>query len=244
MDADEFVPQPAHGRVVSATRHVGLGDVRADSRVRLDALARFIQDVADDDASSAPMDDDGVWILRRLTMRIDRTPKFRADVTLRTWCSGTGARWAERRTDLDVGASRCAEAVALWVYTDPKRGPKPLPAEFADIWGVSAGGRKVRPTLRHATPSGVRRRATWPLRAVDLDIVGHVNNAAYWAPVEDELVRRGPVRVTRAEIEFRSGLTLDEPVEYTVAERDNGFACWLSVHGDVRASALVECASL
>ena len=51
-------------------------------------------------------------------------------------------------------------------------------------------------------------RVAWPLRATDIDVVGHVNNAAYWAAVEDELARRGHPRVHRAEIEFRAGLDL------------------------------------
>ena len=88
------------GRVITVTRTVGLSDVRPDTRARLDALARIVQDVADADAASAPVDDMGVWILRRLALHVMRTPRFRADVTAQTWCSGTGARWAERRTRL------------------------------------------------------------------------------------------------------------------------------------------------
>jgi acyl-ACP thioesterase len=243
MIADEFIPMPGEGRVVTITRTVGLGDVRPDARVRLDALARFLQDVSDTDAATAPLNDNGVWVMRRLALRIDRTPKLRADVTLRTWCSGVGARWAERRTDVAVGSTPAAHAAALWVYTDPERGaPKPLPPEFDSIWGVTAAGRKVRAKLRHPAPDGAGRTTPWPLRAVDIDVLDHVNNAAYWAPIEEELARRGAPRVAAASLEFRAGLTLGEPVECTIAERPDGFACWLVVRGDVRASALVECA--
>lgn len=242
MIADEFIPAPAEGRVVTITRTVGLGDVRPDARVRLDALARYVQDVADTDAATAPVDDDGVWVMRRIALRIDRAPKLRADVTLQTWCSGFGACWAERRTDLTVDATAVVHAVALWVYTDFERGaPKRLPAAFDAVWGLSAGGRKVRANLRHAGPDGVQRTCPWPLRAVDVDVLNHVNNAAYWAPIEEELARRGNPRVAAAELEFRAGLAHDEPVICTIADRPDGFACWLTVRGDVRASALVEC---
>jgi acyl-ACP thioesterase len=81
----------------------------------------------------------------------------------------------------------------------------------------------------------------WPLRATDLDVVGHVNNAAYWAPVEEELARRGRPPVERAEIEFRAGLDPDDEVEFTVCDSSDGFASWLLVDGDVRASMLVKC---
>ena len=242
MMADEFIPAPGEGRVVTIDRAVGLGDVRPDGRVRLDALARYLQDVADADAATAPVDDSGVWVMRRLALRIDRTPKLRADVTLRTWCSGFGACWAERRTDLTVAATPAVQAVALWVYTDFERGtPKRLPAAFDAVWGAAAGGRKVRANLRHAAPEGAQHATPWLLRAVDLDVLGHVNNAAYWAPIEEELARRGSPRVTAAELEFRTGLAHGEPVNCTIVDRTDGFACWLTVHDDVRASALVEC---
>ena len=74
-------------------------------------------------------------------------------------------------------------------------------------------------------------------------MLDHVNNAAYWAPVEEELARRGTPRVRDAEIEFRGGLDGDEPVDIVVADIAAGFAAWCCVGGDVRASALVACAS-
>src|SRR5215207_9764116 len=127
------------GRVVHVTRTIGLADVRPDTTARLDALARVVQDVADADASTAPIPDMGLWILRRLGLRIVRTPRFRAEVEARTWCSGVGPRWAERRTQLQVAGVLCVEATALWVHTDPATGaPTALPAEFATVWGAGA----------------------------------------------------------------------------------------------------------
>jgi acyl-ACP thioesterase len=230
------------GRVIEITRAVGLADVRPDTTARLDALARIVQDVAEADAATAPIPDMGIWILRRMELRIARTPRLRAGVDARTWCSGVGRRWAERRTQLNVADVLCVEAIALWVHTDPVTGaPTALPAAFDAIWGVSAHGRQVSARLQHGAPGYDARRYRWALRAVDLDVVGHVNNAAYWAPIEDELAHRGTPRVTRAEIEFRTGLELDDPVEFLVTDTEAGFAAWLTVDGDVRASMLVEC---
>jgi acyl-ACP thioesterase len=84
------------------------------------------------------------------------------------------------------------------------------------------------------------------LRSTDLDVVGHVNNAAYWHAIEDELARRGRPRVRSAEIEFRAGLELTDTVELVVADptdtnMGDGFAAWLCAGGAVRASVLVGC---
>jgi acyl-ACP thioesterase len=228
------------GRVVEITRHVGLADVRPDATLRLDAIARAVQDVADTDAAESPVAGMGVWILRRLELEIARTPRFRAALDLRTWCSGVGPRWAERRTDVLVGDRLCIEATALWVHVDPERGtPVRLPPAFAEIWAPSANGRTVSARLRHDGPAPGAPSRPWTLRATDLDVVGHVNNAAYWAPVEEELARRGRPRVQRVEIEFRAGLDEGDAVEFVVDDRRDGFASWLRVAGDVRASMLV-----
>ena len=238
-----FVARPDRGRVVTIARQVGLADVRPDSSVRLDAIARFLQDVADHDAVTAEVDG-GLWVLRRLALRIDHTPRFRAELVCSTWCSGVGARWAERRTDLVFGEATCVQAAAIWVHVDAVTGaPARLPAGFDPLWGVSAQGRKVRANLRHTPPPPDVAPARWPLRATDLDVLDHVNNAAYWAPVEEELARRGTPRVREAEIEFRGGVYGDEPVDIVVAEVPAGFAAWWCVRGDVRASALVACAT-
>ena len=234
-------------RVTSIIRHVGLADVGPDTRARLDALARIVQDVSDFDATSAAVEGMGLWILRRLDLRIAATPRFRAEVTASTWCSGIGARWAERTSQLHVNDQLCVEATSIWVHTDPEHGaPTPLPPGFDAVWGATAAGRKVSARLRHPPPPPAAARRDWPLRATDIDVVGHVNNAAYWAAIEEELARRGRPRVHSAEIEFRSGLDLADVVEVAVADtpvstNDAGFAAWMCVGGDVRASVLVGC---
>jgi acyl-ACP thioesterase len=239
---DEFTARPDVGRVVTIARHVGLGDVRPDATLRLDALARFLQDVADRDAATAELES-GVWVLRRLTVQLARTPRFRTDLTLHTWCSGIGPRWAERRTTVCRDARVCVDAVGLWVHIDPSTGaPIPLPPGFDERWGPTANGRRVRASLRHGPPPADGRAEKWPLRAADVDVLGHINNAAYWIPVEEELARRGRPRVTRAEIEFRGGLDGDERVEILTVDTHDGFGSWCRVDGDIRASALVACA--
>jgi acyl-ACP thioesterase len=239
----EFAAYPEAGRVVSLPVRVGLGDTRRDARLRLDALARYLQDVADEDAATAPVaDDESVWVLRRLVVDITRTPRFRDALELATWCSGTGARWAERRTDVRrAGVPEvAARSRGLWVHVDRQTGrPSPLPASFDAVWGTSANRRQVRARLEHDGPGSNGARERWPLRATDIDLVGHVNNAAYWTAVEELLARRPTLRVARAEIEFRAGVLPGEDVDLVVADDDDGFRCWFLVGPEVRASALV-----
>src|SRR3954454_20918311 len=91
-------------RRYTASRPVRLSDVTPKGRMRLDAAARYLQDVANDDAVDAIGEDAASWVVRRTTLRVERFPVFREEVVLTTWASGIGGRWAERSTSV-VGSS-------------------------------------------------------------------------------------------------------------------------------------------
>ena len=52
----------------------------------------------------------------------------------------------------------------------------------------------------------------WPLRATDVDIHGHVNNAVHWQAVE-ELASTGRRGCVRAELDYRQPIDLGEEIE-------------------------------
>ena len=239
VDPKEFVPLPATGRRVTRERHVRLGDVTSRGRARLDALAGYLQDVAADDVEDAGIV--GAWVLRRLVLAVGDPPRYRDVVELTTFCSGSGSRFAERRTTLTVAGRIAVEAVALWVYVDEAGRPARLREWFFDLYGEAAGGRQVRSRLRHPPPAPDATVRSWPLRVSDVDVLDHVNNAASWAAVEDELGRHHAERLpTRAEMEYRRPVDLDEAIELRTSTRADGVACWLTRGDDVCTSALVR----
>ena len=238
VDPAEFVPLPDAGRRVIRSRRVRLSDVTVTGRVRLDALARYLQDVAADDVDDAGLP--GAWVLRRLVVALGDPPRFRDEVHLTTFCSGIGSRFAERRTTVVVGERVAVEAVALWVYVDEAGRPTPLEDWFFDHYGVAAAGRRVTSRLRHPRPAADCERRPWPLRVTDVDVLDHVNNAASWAAVEDELDRRAPARpIARAEMEYRAAVDLGEQIELCTAPGTDPLACWLACADEVRTSAQV-----
>jgi acyl-ACP thioesterase len=239
---DEFASLPAGGRRVTRERRVGLSDAATSGRLRLDALARFLQDVASDDVNDAGLV--GNWVLRRVVVALGDVPHIGDLVALTTFCSGYGSRWAERRTTVTVADRIAAEVVSIWVYVDEFGRPVPLRDWFFDQYAEAAAGRRVSPRLRHAPPpvTGGETRG-WPLRITDLDVLAHVNNAASWAAIEDELGRRVPDRrVTRAEMEYRAPVDLDDQVELRTLAGPSSLACWLTCGDEVRTSALVHLA--
>jgi acyl-ACP thioesterase len=207
VEATELVPAPPAGRVFTEDARVGLGDVAPSGRVRLDAVARMLQDAAFADVIDSGVLDDGVWVVRRLRLRVERFPRFEETVTVATWCSGTGPLWAERRSTVRGEQGGLVEAVALWVHLAPDgMRPCPLPEGFAPIYGAAAAGRRVRARLRHPSAApGDASASTWRFRGADLDLAGHVNNAAYWEMLEEELaIAPDPPAPYDTEIEHRA----------------------------------------
>lgn len=200
------------GRRFRHHARVGLGDAAPDGRARLDALARWLQDAAYLDVVDAGFEGRGAWVVRRSRMEIARFPAFGEPLELTTWASGLGKMWAERRTTIAGERGGAVEATALWVFVDPESG-RPLPLEPAQVaaWGTSAAGRRVRARLTHDDAPAEAPATPWRFRRADLDVADHVNNAAYWEVVEEDLeIAREAALV--AEVEHRGAADAGEAV--------------------------------
>jgi acyl-ACP thioesterase len=206
VESPDPVTLPPKGRVFRHADRATLADVAPSGRARLDALARWLQDAAYEDALDSGLDGGGVWIVRRMTVRVHRFPRLLDPIEVATFCSGVAPLWAERSSLVLSGGEPVAEAVAVWVHLEPDGArPKPLPAGFDAIYGPSAMGRRVRARLRHpATPPEGAAVRPWRFRGADLDPAGHVNNAVYWQTLEEELVAAEPPGGLAAEIEHRA----------------------------------------
>ena len=232
-------------RTFTGTRRVRLGDVDATGRVRLDALARYLQDVATDDVDDADVagtPDDHTWVLRRLAVTVHRWPQFRDWIELVTWCSATAGSAAERRTSLAVDGEVVIESDALWAFVGPDGRPARLGPEFLARYSPDTPRRRLSTRLQHELAPADALRTGWPLRATDLDVLGHVNNSVHWAAVEQVLQRSdGAIRDGwTVELEYRAALEADDEPDLAVVPTSDGFACWLECDGVTRASAVAR----
>lgn len=255
--ASELVALPAEGRRHSATRPVRLGDVDPAGRLRLDAVARYLQDVANDDATDAGLPNAFGWVVRRTMLRVARAPVLGERCTATTFCSGVGRSWAERRTSIVGDAGGSVEAASLWVQIDPATGrPAALDESFTALYGAAAGGRRVSARLSLPAPppeSGgvsagdgdgarVGDRSTidrpWAVRQVDLDRLGHVNNAVAWSVLHELLGERATGPGTGV-VEYVDGIDLaDSPLALRSHVDDAGVvSAWLVAAGRVRLAA-------
>ena len=200
----ELAPSPPAGRVFEREVVPGLADATRSGRVRLDAIARWLQDIAYGDIVDAGLAGRGAWVVRRARMKVESFPRFGEPVAARTFCSAAGRVAAERRTSLSGGAA-AVESVATWIHVDTETlRPLRLGDEFEAVYGESAGSRKANFRLGHPDPPAGASASPWRFRASDVDVAGHVNNAAYWEPVEELFAETAEEpRAVDLEIEYR-----------------------------------------
>jgi acyl-ACP thioesterase len=237
----ELVERPAAGRVFEGARRVRLADVSPAGRLRLDAAARFLQDVSADDTADAALPDAEAWVVRKTVIEVTAFPRYLEPIALATWCSGTGSHWAERRISITGDAGSGIEAATTWVHFDTATGrPSRIPAGFDEIYGEAAGGRKVKARLDHPDPPTTELDGfAWPLRFTDFDVLGHVNNAACWQIVEEALSARRDLRAPlRAEVQHRTAIERDATVEVQVAH-EPGLRLWVKADDVVALTATV-----
>jgi acyl-ACP thioesterase len=234
---NELVGPPPGGRIFQLQTRTWFADCAPSGRIRLDALARWLQDIAYADVEDAGLASMAVWVVRRTRIRVRRFPRFGERFSLATFCSGLGRMWGERRTTVrrSDAADPDVEAVALWVHLDPADWrPIPFSDRETELYGSAAAGRRVSARLRHPAPDPDAPSSTWTFRSVDLDIAGHVNNAAYWEPLEEELLSGPEPERIDVEIEFRT------PCQPGVKQLvRNGARRWIVGDGEAHASLLV-----
>lgn len=238
---------PSEGRRYRSSRRVRLGDVGPSGELRLDAVARYLQDIASDDVDEAGINGEAGWVVRRSTLEVTGRPLYEDVVEMTTWCSGTGAAWAERRTSISSKGRSLVEGASLWVCMDTATmRPRVLGDRFFGVYGAGARARPVPSRLRLATgppPGSTSRR--WPLRHADFDVLGHVNNAIAWAAIEQEVALSwSGLWVVQAEVEYRRPIEDSDDLAVVGVDQDGLVGVWLiEASGEAAVSALVRLAT-
>jgi acyl-ACP thioesterase len=239
---DALVPPPPTGRTFRVGYKIRLSDADENGRLRLDAVARFLQDAAMDDVEEtgwgAP---EHLWVLR--SVRIDVLEPFLGDSTVQilTWGSSFSSLAAGRRWSLAGDAGGAIEVDSTWVHLDGDARPARIGEGF-ERYAEAAQGRAASTKLTLAPPALDGSRRSWPLRATDADRMGHVNNAAYWDAVEHRLAAGTPDlrRPVRARLDYRHPIDLGDAVELVEEAHDGGYAAAFVVDDAVRAVARLE----
>ncbi|MFJ4654198.1 acyl-[acyl-carrier-protein] thioesterase [Nocardia sp. NPDC088792] len=227
---------------------VRAGDVDRNGRLRLDAIARYLQDIAWEDLNAGGFaDSDPTWIVRRTVLDVIRPIRWPDRVTLRRWCSGVSSRWANMRVRITSDAGGLVETEAFWINVDENTGTtaRISDAGFAHLAATTDHHRlRWTPMVGEKPPEHSDHDLPYPIRAVDIDLLQHMNNAAYWQAVEQVLpgfaeVITGP---HRAIFEYNAPITAEQTLRIRPELRPTGLHLWLlageSISAAVRISSI------
>ena len=183
---------------------------------------------------------DHLWVMRHVRIEVVTPPVDDDHVELSTWCSGIASVAAGRRMSLVGDRGGCVELDSVWVHL----GPDARPARLVgfETYAEAAAGRVVSTKLELPGPAAGARRLHWPLRLTDIDLLGHVNNAAYWHAVEELLPEQGPDSrlPLRARLEHRHAIDLEDSVELVSDLHHGRLAVAFMVGNAARAVGSVE----
>ncbi|SIS14435.1 acyl-[acyl-carrier-protein] thioesterase [Williamsia sterculiae] len=194
-------------RFYEATYRIRTGDVDQEMRVRLDTVARYLQDIANDNLEATPFHDtDPFWIVRRTVIDVIEPIGWPGNVTLQRWCGGLSTRWTNMRVSIraDHETNRFnpeprpagrIETEAFWILVNEKGMPTRLSDEGFDLLAEMTHEHRLKWKTMHPDPLPEAGELSdlapedreHILRSTDFDAFKHLNNAAYWAAVEDEL---------------------------------------------------------
>ena len=223
-------------RRFTSQRRISLSDTGVTGRLRLDAIARYLQDAATEDWLDAGFDlDSHVWVVRRTEVVLHEPFRPEDVVEVETWCSGVAGSAAARRYSLRGSGGGRAEAESIWIHLDRSLRPKRLDERFLRVYGASAGARRAPTRFTLPDPPAARSELPWPLRATDEDRLGHVNNAAFWFPLE-ELWSERLAAPARVRVEYRR--PIDRGDEVLLAHAAN--LAWLVVGDEARSAARLD----
>ena len=165
-----------------------------------------------------------VWILSRMSVQIDRRPKYREAVTVRSWPRGWEKLFAIRDFDLyDAQGSPAIRARSCWIIIDmEKRRPmRPQAAmdgmpqnEGMDALPFIPAGLAERPSLLKTA----EQRAQY----TDVDYNGHVNNVSYirWIENAADPSLLEQAKQSRLDINYTNEILLGEAADLWSAEID------------------------
>ncbi|WP_051461425.1 acyl-[acyl-carrier-protein] thioesterase [Tomitella biformata] len=237
---------PESGPLFVFDRPVRTGDVDEEKQLRLDGVARYLQDIASDQVGAMG---EGVinpiWIVRRTVIDVVKPITWPTRVHLERWCSAMSTRWATMRVDIDGEDGGRIETEAFWININPETGmPTRIGDELERVLSARTTEHRLRwrPLLKDAAPDVPE--TPFPLRFTDIDPMRHLNNTVYLHVIEGLLSERPDLQTApyRMIIEYLRPIARDSAVAIRGRDDEDGLAVWFMVdgvdHARVRVLAL------
>lgn len=232
-------------------------------RVRLDAVARYLQDIANDNLEAIDLGaTDPFWIVRRTVIDVVSPITWPADVTAQRWCSAVSTRWSNMRVRLtgehetnrfnpDMRPAGSIETEAFWININDQGMPSRISDEAFAMLSQMTDEHRLRWKSMNPDKAPAASDVDLPdrehvLRVTDFDPFKHLNNAAYLEAVEDELDSHPDLVDVphRAIVEYLRPIVPGTPITIRRVRETDRLLMWLLMPGpDGSADELVVAAT-
>ncbi|MCT7660512.1 acyl-[acyl-carrier-protein] thioesterase [Mycobacterium deserti] len=237
-------PRPDAGYVYRTSWPVPTGDIDGDLRLRLDGVARYIQEVgAENLLDAGEAEEHPHWLVQRTVIDVVQPIEWPNEVSFSRWCPALSTRWCSMRVDLVGSDGGRIETEGFWIAINertltPQRVSDSLIEKFASTTEVHR--LKWRPWL--ADPADADVTMPFALRRTDIDVFEHVTNTAYWHAIHEVMAAQPEIcrPPYRAVVEYRKPIRYGEEVMLRWARRDDDVHIAIAVGEEVRAAALLR----
>ncbi len=222
---------------------VRLGDTDGNAQLRLDAVARYLQDVGYDHLQAVEEGDlHQGWIVRRTVIDMLAPIEFGDRVHLRRWPSALSNRWCNMRIQVRGENGGLIETEMFIIHVDLEAG---RPARMSDRFMAPMLAATTEHRLRWRSAlaeraDGDTERWSFPLRVTDVDRYGHVNNAVHWEAIEEALARHPRTMPYRVILEHAGPVLAGDEVLIRTWQGESALQVQLEVDGSARTLARVE----
>jgi len=244
---------PADASPYTTERTVRTGDVDNNQRLRLDGIARYLQDIGTDNLAAVDaIGTDPLWIVRRTVIDVHRPARYPQHLRLRRWCDALSTRWANVRVRMDEiepdGEGALIDTAGFWIDISPTSGaPTRISDPLFEHMARYAHDTRLRwRAWLSPDAGGTDHAAPFPLRVTDIDPFDHVNNATYWHGVEEHLAERSDLQdgPYRAVVEHLRPVVAGDELIIRTRHEDDALSLWFTVGDEVRAVARVARATV
>ncbi|MEI4741724.1 acyl-[acyl-carrier-protein] thioesterase [Rhodococcus erythropolis] len=243
----------------AAEYRIRAGDVDQDMRVRLDSIARYLQDVANDNlAASTFGSSDPFWLVRRTVIDVVEPISWPGTVLLERWCSALSTRWANMRVRMNATSevdrlnpnprpAGLIETESFWINVNEAGMPARISDGGFEYLSSMTSERRLRwKQMNSSVPPDPHTAGTADdrlhiLRATDFDPLRHMNNSAYWAVIEDELIGHPDLKNSphRAVIEYLRPVAPHSRMTVRRSREGDRLSIWMIVDDCVSTTVTV-----
>ena len=177
---------------------VRFGVIDKSDRLTMDAVFQYFQEAAICHAENLGVGREDmartgqVWILSRISVLVNRRPKYNETVTVRTWPRGGEKLFAMRDFDIrDKDDKAAVSGRSAWIIVDMEKRRPLRPQSVMDNLpkneGLEALTSQDGGAAALAERGNLQKAAERPALYTDVDYNGHVNNVRYVQWIEDTL---------------------------------------------------------